>query len=424
MWKEKKYRITALGVVIIVILMVVCIVTSNPELPGEPADIVLCLDDSAAFQKIQEERNHAAASLIDNLGDNVNVGGIFYQNNVTSLYDIGSLAEENTDFREAIRDFFDSAVHEDENPNANMGKAINEAVDMIVNFREEKNSSNDAIILVLTDGTNNFYSENGEKSEADVEEADTLTEKAAKRAWEENIQVQFVCYNEEFPKLIDEIKEDTGAGFYFINDIKRLEETMLLIMNPHVKTTQGGKIGMEILIVLLIIGVAGVAGYYFHNYKKQEYIMDYEVSMMEDEKLQKEKKAELDAHIRKEQENKKFYLDVILTHGNAIGARSCFDNDGRRRTGILSIGDITMIGKNSRGDDYFYRIDEAGMEIWATFEEKELLLKSKQTPFEIRSEGTPRDQGTKTQKAVLKADQQYYIILGSKHEIGLWAQSN
>lgn len=424
MWKEKKYRIAAIGAVTIFILSILCIVASNPELSGEPADVVLCLDDSDTFQKIQEKRNQAAVNLIDVLGDNVNVGGIFYQNNVTSVYDIGSLSKENTDFREAIRDFFDSAVHEEGNPNANMGKAINEAIDMIVNFREKTDSTNDAILLVLTDGTNNFYSENGEKSEANVEEADTLTEKAAKRAWEENIQVQFICYNEEFPKLIDEIKEDTGAGFYLINDIKKLEETMLLIMSPHVKITQGGKIGMEILILLLIIGVAGVVGYYFHNYKKQEYIMDYEVSMMEDEKLQKEKKAELDAHIRKEQENKKFYLDVILTHGNAIGARSCFDNEGRRRAGILSIGDITMIGKNSRGDDYFYRIDEAGMEIWATFEEKELLLKSKQTPFEIRSEGIPRDQGTKTQKAVLKADQQYYIILGSKHEIGLLAQSN
>lgn len=181
---------------------------------------------------------------------------------------------------------------------------------------------------------------------------------------------------------------------------------------------------MEIFIIILIFAVGGVTAYYFHNYKKQEYIMDYEVSMMEDEKLQKEKKAELDAHIRKEQENKKFYLDVILTHGNAIGARSCFDNEGRRRVGILSFGDITMIGKNSRGDDYFYRIDEADMELWATFEEKELLLKSKSTPFEIRNEGTPRDQGTKTQKAVIKADQQYYVILGSKHEIGLLAQSN
>lgn len=185
---------------------------------------------------------------------------------------------------------------------------------------------------------------------------------------------------------------------------------------------------VEVLIFLamiaLVAGTSGLAFYYYHDYKKKEYMLDYEVDRMVEEKEQKQKKAELDAHIREEQKNKKFYLDVILTHGNAIGAKASSDNEGKRRSGIISIGDILMIGKNSRGEDYFYRIDEAGMEIWATFEQDELLLKSKNTPFEIRPEGTPRDQGTRTQKAVIKANQQYYIILGSKHEIGLLAQRN
>lgn len=185
---------------------------------------------------------------------------------------------------------------------------------------------------------------------------------------------------------------------------------------------------VEMLILLsvmaLLAGAVGLAGYYYHDYKKKEYMLDYEVGMMVEEKEQKEKKAELDAHIREEQKNKKFYLDIILTHGNAIGAKSCSDYEGRRRSGIISFGDVLMIGKNSRGEDYFYRIDEAGMEIWATFEKDELLLKSQSGPFEIRTEGTPRDQGTRTGKAVIKANQQYYIILGSKHEIGLLAQSN
>lgn len=175
-------------------------------------------------------------------------------------------------------------------------------------------------------------------------------------------------------------------------------------------------------VAALLAGAVGMAGYYYRDYKKKEYMLDYEVRQMVEEKEQKQKKAELDSHIREEQKNKPFYLDVILTHGNAIGVKSSLNNEGKKRSGIISIGDIRMVAKNSRGEDYFYHIDEAGMEIWATFEKDELLLKSKDTSFEIRKEGTARDQGTRTKKAVIKADQQYYIILDSKHEIGLLAQ--
>lgn len=190
------------------------------------------------------------------------------------------------------------------------------------------------------------------------------------------------------------------------------------------KKREGEQMGFMVflLVAALLAGAVGVAGYYYRDYKKKEYMLDYEVRQMVEDKEQKQKKAELDSHIREEQKNKKFYLDVILTHGNAIGVKSSSDNEGKRRCGILSIGEIKMIGKNSRGEDYLYRIDEAGMEIWATFEKDELLLKSQNTPFEIRKEGMARDQGTRTQKAVIKADQQYYIILGSRHEIGLLAQ--
>lgn len=177
-----------------------------------------------------------------------------------------------------------------------------------------------------------------------------------------------------------------------------------------------------LLVAGLLVGAAGTAAYYYRDYKKKEYMLDYEVQQMMEDKEQKQKKAELDSHIREEQKNKLFYLDVVLTHGNAIGAKSSTDNEGKRRRGIISIGEIKMVGKNSRGEDYFYYIDEAGMEIWATFEKDELLLRSQNTPFEIRKEGMARDQGTRTQKAVIKAGQQYYIILDSRHEIGLLAQ--
>lgn len=179
---------------------------------------------------------------------------------------------------------------------------------------------------------------------------------------------------------------------------------------------------MFLFVAVLLVGAAGTAVYYYRDYKKKEYMLDYEVQQMVEEKEQKQKKAELDSHIREEQKNKPFYLDVVLTHGNAIGVKSSTDNEGRRRCGIISIGEIKMVGKNSRGEDYFYHIDEAGMEIWATFEKEELLLKSQNSSFEIRKEGMARDQGTRTQKAVIKAEQQYYIILDSRHEIGLLAQ--
>lgn len=177
-----------------------------------------------------------------------------------------------------------------------------------------------------------------------------------------------------------------------------------------------------ILIMLLAMGVFGL--YYYTDYKKKEYMQDYHVSIIEAEEQEKKSKAELDAHVRAEQANKTFYMDIILSHGNAIGVKAATDNEGRRRKGILPIGEITMVGKNSQGEDSFYHIDEAGMEFWATFEEDEILLKSKDTAFEIRTEGTPRDKGTKTYKATLKEGQQYYVILDSRHEIGILAERN
>ena len=182
---------------------------------------------------------------------------------------------------------------------------------------------------------------------------------------------------------------------------------------------------MEIIVItLIVLGVSGFALYYYADLKKKEYIQDYQINVLEQEMEQKKAKAELDAHVRAEQANKPFYMDVILTHGDAIGVKAAIDNEGRPRKGILPIGDILMVGKNNRGEDHFFRIDEAGMELWATFEKDELLLKSKENAFEIRTEGTPRDKRTKTFKASIKEGMQYYIILDSRHEIGLLAERN
>ena len=182
---------------------------------------------------------------------------------------------------------------------------------------------------------------------------------------------------------------------------------------------------MEYVLIFIIVAAMGTFGAFFYaDYKRKEYIQDYHVNYIEAEEKEKKSKSELDAHVRAEQMNKTFYLDVILTHGEAIGVKAATDNEGRRRKGILPIGEICMIGKNSQGEDSFYYIDEAGMELWATFEQDELLLKSKETPFEIRTEGTPRDKGTKTYKAAIKEGQQYYVILDSRHEIGILAERN
>lgn len=182
---------------------------------------------------------------------------------------------------------------------------------------------------------------------------------------------------------------------------------------------------MEFVLIFIIIAATGIfALYNYTDYKRKEYLQDYHVSMVEEEEKERRSKAELDAHVRAEQENKTFYMDLILYHGNAIGVKAATDNEGRRRKGIIPIGEIAMIGKNSLGEDSYYHIDEAGMEFWATFEEDEILLKSKDTPFEIRTEGTPRDKGTRTYKATLKEGQKYYVILDSRHEIGVLTERN
>ena len=101
---------------------------------------------------------------------------------------------------------------------------------------------------------------------------------------------------------------------------------------------------MEIIVItLIVLGVSGFALYYYADLKKKEYIQDYQINVLEQEMEQKKAKAELDAHVRAEQANKPFYMDVILTHGDAIGVKAAIDNEGRPRKGILPIGDILII---------------------------------------------------------------------------------
>lgn len=417
---HSKKQIT-IGLVLLIGIVAVGIgIAGAYSMSGEKANLVLCLDDSGSMYSKQEERNQAAKNLVEQLNSQVYFGALYFQYNVTTASEIKKLQTPSA--RNDFYDMFLSESHEKDHGNTNAGAAMQEALSMIENARERQDEEIPSVILLFSDGENDFLDEDGEQIDTYVEEADQLTEEMAEQANNANVIIHTICLNDNDISLLEDVAEKTGGMYLRIDSVEELTDMLLLAADPYRKQKpQGGKLGMGILILLIIAGTGAVAAYYFRNYKKQEYLMDYQVNMMKDEIDQKNKREELDAQIREEQKNKKFYLDVIVTHGNAIGARSCFDAEGRRRGGIFSIGDVVMFGRNQRGEDYTYRIDEAGLEIWATFDEDELILRSKKTPFEIRKEGTARDQGNRTQKATVKKDQQYYIILNSKHEIGLLA---
>ena len=75
----------------------------------------------------------------------------------------------------------------------------------------------------------------------------------------------------------------------------------------------------------------------------------------------------------------------------------------------------------TKDDLLSYYIEDQGLEICASDQPEELIIVSKQQPFEIREAGLSRDQGISTKKAVIKQDVTYYIILESKHEISIKA---
>jgi uncharacterized protein YegL len=383
-------------------------------------NLVLCLDDSGSMHSMQKDRNDAAVGLVDQLSDQVNFGALYFQYKVTMESGIKYLGD--AEERQYLMTSFLQEEHEKDKGNTNVGEALDSAMSMIEEYEEETEKTLPSEIILFTDGKNDFLNEDGERVSKYVDEANEATKEAAQQAKNAGIPIHTICLNEEDMDLLQEISQATGGTYQRIDEISELSSALSSVAAPYKEeNSQGGKFVMAAIIVLVLVGIGGVSVYYFRNFKKQEYLLDYQVDRMNEEIDERNKREELDIQIREEQKKKPFYLDIVLTHGNAIGGRSCFDNEGKRRTGICSIGDILMIGRNQRGEDYAFRIDEAGLEIWATFDENELILRSKKTPFEIRKEGTARDQGTRTQKANIKGNQQYYIILGTKHEIGLLA---
>ena len=95
--------------------------------------------------------------------------------------------------------------------------------------------------------------------------------------------------------------------------------------------------------------------------------------------------------------------------------------DGTIRKDKVALDNILMYGKHPSGKEFTYYIEDQGLEICASDQPEELIIVSKQQPFEIREAGLSRDQGISTKKAVIKQDVTYYIILESKHEISIKA---
>ena len=111
----------------------------------------------------------------------------------------------------------------------------------------------------------------------------------------------------------------------------------------------------------------------------------------------------------------------MITHGSAFGGCAAVCADGTIRKDKVALDNILMYGKHPSGKEFTYYIEDQGLEICASDQPEELIIVSKQQPFEIREAGLSRDQGISTKKAVIKQDVTYYIILESKHEISIKA---
>lgn len=65
----------------------------------------------------------------------------------------------------------------------------------------------------------------------------------------------------------------------------------------------------------------------------------------------------------------------------------------RFRKDKVALDNILMYGKHPSGKEFTYYIEDQGLEICASDQPEELIIVSKQQPFEIREAGLSRDQG-------------------------------
>lgn len=240
MKEKKKYIVGALIAIGIGLFLFAAIIQPNDPVDGKPFDLVLCLDDSELFYDWQESRNKSAATLTKKLGDNINMGALYYQNNVTSEADIRALNSQEA--RKNLCQFFETAVHEDKNPNTNMASGIKEATEMLISYQEENPSENEKIILLLTDGTNRYYDEDGTCLVDMQEEAYVDTKKAVKEAWEAGISVRFICYYDEIPTFLSDLSKEYAADVIQIDHSGNLDQAFSEALHTHIKQNiQGGK---------------------------------------------------------------------------------------------------------------------------------------------------------------------------------------
>lgn len=203
------------------------------------------------------------------------------------------------------------------------------------------------------------------------------------------------------------ISDFMASPFHVIErEVRRMDFAVNIVMN---------------LALIVIAGLTGIGYIQWIGWKKYEGFIDYSMQYMKLEQEEQEKWIQEERQKVKEQEDKLLPLDIILKHGNSIGAYSAVNEDGSRKKGILSLNQIKLYGQSQVGRDYSYFIDEPEVEIWASDREGEVILRSSTAQFEIRQEGTPRDKGIKSQSIRLKKGIWYYVILESKHEIKIQA---
>ncbi len=175
-------------------------------------------------------------------------------------------------------------------------------------------------------------------------------------------------------------------------------------------------------IALIVVASLTAVGYIqWVGWKREEGLLDYSMQYVKLEQERQEKEQKEEEEKIKEQEEKFLFLDIILKHGNSIGAYSSIREDGGKKRGSVALSQIKLYGQSQVGEDYSYFIDEPKVEIWASDKKDEVLLHSSTEQFEIRQEGTPRDKGVKSQNIALKKGIWYYVILKSKHEIKIQA---
>ena len=160
------------------------------------------------------------------------------------------------------------------------------------------------------------------------------------------------------------------------------------------------------LVIAAVLAVAGVVQWKRQSgrQQKEKYILDYAGQVSELESQRREEERQL------KQED-----------GSAFGGCAAVCADGTIRKDKVALDNILMYGKHPSGKEFTYYIEDQGLEICASDQPEELIIVSKQQPFEIREAGLSRDQGISIKKAVIKQDVTYYIILESKHEISIKA---